>query len=185
MNYHPLTEDMRMYFANTYIVRQKNGETQVLWVDHTVRIGDDTKLDGFEFVGVMYTTEGHQADDVHFRGDEMIEWRPTSGYYSLPGKRGRQYVQFHVQNRTQRKGLNPGGCTVNGRAADLRGSDVAAMFDQTAAMLSNPALRDINVVNKKVHWRGYEVGEIKDNVFAAAEEFNHLEGMVCRLLQNI
>ncbi|AUX83646.1 hypothetical protein FDJ32_gp17 [Pseudomonas phage NV1] len=185
MNQHPLTEDMRMYYAGTYIFRHgSEGEVQCMMVNGTERIGDDTKFDGFRFVGDIHTAEKSLPDVWTFRGDELLDWRPFSGYYDVDGK-GKRYITFSVNNRTQRKGVDPRNIVVNGRQNNLNCKIMCKVFEQSLTMCSNPASRDLWVNDGKVHWKGNQVGTLdKEGVFTPGEHHKQIEEFVCRLLQN-
>lgn len=186
MNRHPLTDDMRMYYAGTYIFRNaKDGTIEAMLVDGTERIGDDTLFDGFDFIGHVYTSDlNKEATYGRFNGTDLIEYRPFSGYYNLGGK-AKKYVTFAVNNRSQRKGIDSRNVLIGNRAAGLTGQQMVMIYEQSQAMCSNPASRDIYISGTKVHWKGNEVGTLTDGKFEANETHKQVEGLVCRLLQNI
>ncbi|ARB31540.1 hypothetical protein B5P22_31025 [Pseudomonas tolaasii] len=185
MNQHPLTEDMRMYYAGTYIFRYgPEGEVQCMCVNGTERTGDDTKLDGFNFIGDVFNAD-KQIDGVwSFKGDQLLDWRPFSGYYDIDGK-GKKYITFSVNNRTQRKGVDPRNIVLNGRSNGLNCKVMCKVFEQSLNMCSNPASRDIYVDGDKVNWKGNLVGTIdKVGVFVPGDKHKQIEDFICRLLQN-
>ncbi|UMO76479.1 hypothetical protein DNAM_530 [Pseudomonas phage BroderSalsa] len=185
MNRHPLTEDFRMYFSGTYVLRiADGGEVQAMYVETTDRNGDDTQLSGVTFMGSTYNSKGRVAVDS-FSADQMIEFRPVSGYFDI-GRGEKEYISFTVNNRTQKKGIDPRCAMANGRGLDLNGKIVAKLFEQSQAMISNPAARDINVTKDgEVHWKGLHVGKTTGGEYTPIEQYKGLEKLVCRLLQNI
>lgn len=190
MNQHPLTEDMRMYYGQTYIFREKDGKVEAMLVENTEAVGDDRLMDGFEFIGLVFTSDTKPEDAVYgrFLGSDMIEYRPFSGYYDLSKKGLRnRYVTFAVNNRSQRKGLDPRNILINGAPSGLHGWQIVELYEQSQQMCSNPASRDIFVTKAgEVHWKGQLVGTLgKEGKFTSNENHKPVEELVCRLLQNI
>lgn len=186
MNKHPLTDDFRMYFNGTVIFRDNSGEIEAMYVEGTERIGDDTTLDGFNLQGQTYSAD-KELGYARWVATDMINYRPISGYYDLNGKGARSYyVEFVVNNRSQRKGIDPRNIRVNGAPYIPTNHALCRIFAQSQDFISNPGLRDLFTNSKKeVYWKGIKVGKMTADGFVVNEQHKQVEGLVCRLLQSI
>lgn len=185
MNKHPLTADFHMYYAGTYVFRNGPNGPEAMLVDGTNANGDDTQYAGVNLSGHTYS-ETAELGYVTWTGDEMVNFRPISGYFALKGKERSSFVTFAVGNRTQRKGFNARDVIVGGGPWTPNGSQVVKLFVQSQGLDSRPAFRDLYIdKNRAVHWKGVKVGsQDAEGKFTADEAFKQFEEMVCRLLQS-
>jgi hypothetical protein len=186
MNRHPLTEDFRMYFNNTYVFSMSNGEPQAMFVTGTTRLGNDTQLEGVGLLGDVYNARGLVAEGATWAASTIETLRPPSGYYDLRGDgRRRSYVTFQVANRTNRKGVDPRTLLINNRQAHINGSSMARLYAQALEMNSRPGYRDFyRNPEGVVFYKGFEVGTMEEGQpFEANQENKSRESMLWRLLQ--
>lgn len=185
MNQHPLTADFQMYYSGTYVFRLINGVPHAMLVDGTERNGDDTQLEGVLFIGSVWD-ERNGLDVQQWPASEIDSIRPMSGYYNLNlnGDR-RWYIQYSVNNRSQRKGFDSRNLIVDGEPNGLGGVKICRIYAQTLEMNSRPAHRDLWINGDKLHWKGTEVGTMTAGAFTAHEQFKSCEALICRLLQTI
>ena len=186
MNRHPLTADFGMYYSGTYVFRNGPKGVEAMYVEHCTRDGDDTKPSGVVLHGHAYSTT-NELNEGRWKGDELIAFRPVSGYFDLKHTQKRaNFVTFSVSNRTQRKGFDSRTVIVGGAPWNPTGIQVARIFEQSQGLDSRPGHRDIYIDGDKVHWKGVHVGlNDKEGKFAALKQFKQFEDMVCQLLQSI
>lgn len=186
MNKHPLAADFSMYYAGTYIFRQGQKGYEAMLVDQTEATGDDTRLDGFVMIGRTFNSK-EDLGVKRWPADQIINFRPTSGYYDVGRGQRDSFITFAVNNRTQRKGIDTRNIIVNGGPAHLDGTQMVKLFEQAQGMDSRPGQRDLFVdKSNNVHWKGAKVASVdgKGKV-TMAEQFKQFEEIVCRLLQSI
>lgn len=187
MNHHPLTGDFNMYYNGTYIFRYIDGVPHTMMVEGTERDGDDTQLDGVLMCGQVYN-ESDNLGYQQWRASTMEAARPFSGYFAVyDGTRERQYITWNVNNRSQRKGVDPRNAVLHGAPGNgLNGSQVCKVLAQTADMNCKPGMRDLYVDSKDVvHWKGMKVGARVEGAFSPDDKFKQIEVLICRLLQSI
>lgn len=190
MNRHPLTADFDMYYRGTFVFRNGPKGFQAMMVDSTTRDGDDTQPAGVRLHGNVYSTDADQGGGV-WRGDELIPFRPVSGYFDLKNTGNRSiFMSYTVSNRTQRKGFDSRTCVAGGGPWTPNGVQVARLFEQSQGLDSRPGHRDLYIQEtrdgKRVHWKGVHVGSLNgEGKFSPLEQFKKFEEIVCRLLQNI
>lgn len=185
MNTHPLTGDFNMYYTGTYIFRLIDGVPHTMMVEGTEQDGDDTQLDGVLMLGTVFN-ERENLGFQRWPASTMEAVRPFSGYFNLAGGADeRSYLTWSVNNRTQRKGVDPRNALVGGRPSGLSGSQMCKVFSQSLEMNSRPGYRDIYIKDGTVHWKGLKVGTMGDSGYVANEQYKQLEVLICRLLQHI
>lgn len=186
MNRHPLTADFNMYYNGTYIFRQGAGGFEAMLVEGTNNPdgADDTVTAGVQLSGHVYNKDkdlGYQT----WTGDEILAFRPTSGYYEINGKGRNVYLSFSVSNRTQRKGFDSRNVLANGAPWSPNGRQMVKIFEQAQGLDSRPGARDIYMNGNVVNWKGVHVGDMEGEKFIPLKQFKQFEELVCRLLQSI
>lgn len=182
-NIHRLTEDWRMYFCGTYIFAEFEGRYRTMFVDDVVRTGDDTKLEGMEFVGTSYDAEGNEYHN-RWPADIRLEFRPISGYYELGTNGAKIWVTYNVPNRTQKKGVDARNVLLGGTPG-CRSDKLVKIFTQAQGFISKPGSRDFYILTSGVvRWKGVEVGRMNGNEFVANDHHKNKEALLWRLLQN-
>lgn len=186
MNRHPLSADFNMYYNGTYIFRQGPKGYEAMMVEGTDRNGDDTMPSGVNLMGQAYNSAGELGFQT-WTGDEIINFRPISGYYAVGRTKERSsYLSFSVNNRTQRKGFDPRNVLLNSSPWAPNGQRMVQIFEQAQGLDSRPGARDIFVDKAgKVHWKGVHTGTNTDGKYVSEEAFKQFEEIVCRLLQSI
>lgn len=185
MNTHPLTGDFSMYYSGTYIFAIIDGVPHTMMVEGTEKVGDDTQLDGVQMLGQVYN-ERQNVGFGRWLASTIEAVRPFSGYFNVNDPAAsRNYLTWVVNNRTQRKGIDPRNAVLDGRGFQLSGTQMCKVFAQSLEMNSRPGYRDIFIDDNKVHWKGLHVGTMTDGAYVAEEKHKKLETLVCRLLQNI
>lgn len=187
-NTHPLTQDWGMYFNGTYIFSNASGESRCMSVENVEkkRGGDDTDLDGMEFVGTVFNIHG-EVEYGRWSAEDRDDFRPVSGYFDITGDGLRDvHVTFNVNNRSQRKGVDPRNVLLNGMALGVQARQLCRIYQQSLEMISRPGHRDFYVApNGVVNWKGIHVGHLADNQFTAVEAHKNKEAMLWQLLQTI
>lgn len=184
-NIHRLTEDWRMYFCGTFIFAAIEGQYRVMQVDDVLRSGDDTQLEGMDFVGTIWDTEGNMSNG-RWGAASREEFRPISGYYQLgQDPNVKAWVTFNVPNRTQKKGVDTRNVLLNNMPG-CSPERLLKIFIQSQEYVSKPGNRDFHVkTNGRVFWKGLEVGNMVDGAFVASELHKNKEAVLWRLLQTI
>uniref|UniRef100_A0AB39C6W6 Virion structural protein n=1 Tax=Pseudomonas phage KV2023 TaxID=3234047 RepID=A0AB39C6W6_9CAUD len=181
-NRHRLAGDFNMYYSSTFAFFRVDGEPRVVYVDDTESIGDDRQFDGFRLLGNVFRPDGGQ----YYGGvvySEVEGVRPPSGYYDVFGSGERDtYVSFLVNNRTQRKGVDPRNVLINHGQQAVTGQMMIRIFLQAEEMISDPAHRDFFIKDGVVNWKGVKVGQMVDNRLSVDEQFKNQEDLLCRLL---
>lgn len=184
-NDHPLAGDFTMYYGNTYVFFEKEGVPHVMYVEGTEEDGDDTRFDGFILLGRTYTLDDNEGRYSRVRFSDVVTDRPASGYYDIHGTGFRNvYVTFAVNNRTQKKGLDPRNFILNGIGSNgsLYPVHVLRIFLQSRDMISSPSHRDFYTEEgKRVFWKGMLVGDLVEGQLVVKDEFKKQEGLLCRL----
>ncbi|BDA97009.1 hypothetical protein [Pseudomonas phage vB_PaS-HSN4] len=159
---HPLAGDFTMYYGYTYAFFRKDGVPHVMYVEGPEYDGDDPRFDGFRLLGNVYRPDGSN----YYGGvvySEVESVRPSSGYYDVFGRGVRDtYVSFLVNNRTQRKGVDPRNILLNHGQQAITGDMLIRIFTQAEEMISAPSDRGFFIMDGVVHWKGLKAGPTVD-----------------------
>jgi hypothetical protein len=174
----PLTADLSMYYKGTYICRHVKDDLQVMYVQGVEAKGDDTKLTGVIFFGYVRTKDGEKDGRVSWSAEEVLFFVPPSGFYKFYS--GPKYVSYIVENRSQKKGLNPNRVLFNGIRAEINLKTAYSLFNHShfEGKFSN----DLAVIKGDIQWKTLKVGKLHDGAVTITKQYEHLQELICKLL---
>lgn len=170
-----LRDDYRMYYNGTFITRVNDaGEVEVMNVGdvtyinngytpaHIVMIGNTYGLDKNGKVTTLTTTQ--------WTGADIRPHLPEAGYYLIGSTP--LYIEFSLQNRSNRKGFEPSRTVVDGAGYRLSTNQIVTMFLKPD--FKGKLFQDCCIAKSRILWRGDDVGSFHDGVMELNETFEYL-----------
>lgn len=170
-----LRDDYRMYYSGTFITRHNEQEQrEVMLVEDVTYTAHGFNPRDIVMIGPTYgLNDGGkivQLPSRQWTGDQIRPYLPEAGYYALTG--GPAYVEFSVQNRSNRKGFESNRAIVDGHPVRLTTSNALGMILKPD--FKGKLFQDCCFIKSKMHWRGEEVGTFHDGVLTLDEAFEYL-----------
>ena len=176
-NRHNLVGDFRMYYTSSYVAREReDGKLDVMYVADVTGGDDATSVKWLTFHGEVF--DGNSVNVRSWRGDEVCMFIPPSGYYMYGNTPA--YISYSVDNRTNKKGVQPSRILVNGRQLRINYENMYNLFNGIKP--KNCFGRDLLLKDGHIHWRGQDAGLFNDGNLTLSEQFKHLETYVCKVL---
>lgn len=176
-NRHNLVSDFRMYYSGSYIAKEADdGKLHIMMVADVTGNADGTSINDLTFHGEVF--DGQRTNVHMWNGSDVCVYIPPSGYYmygKIPA-----FFSYSVDNRTNKKGVQPNRILVNGRQLRLNYENMYNLFNRIKP--KNCFGRDLLLKDGHIFWRGQDAGLFTDGNLTLENNFTHLETYVCKVL---
>ena len=179
-----LRDDYRMYYAGSWVPRVCDGKPQVIYVGDVSYNNHGYNTSDIVLLGQIYEINprgGAVLSDtnVPFTADQITPFLPESDYYIVGTTP--MYLEFQVQNRSNRKGFENARIMGNGQHISLSNTDVIMMILQPD--FKGKVFSDICLYRSRVLWRGEDVGSFHDGVLEILPTFAYLQDHIGKQIE--
>lgn len=178
-----LRDDFRMYYAGTYITRVVDGAIQVMLVDDVTYENHGYNVSEIHMIGCIYELNAQgaiiQINSTPFTADQIRPYYPQSGYYMIGNAPA--YLEFQVQNRTNRKGFEVNRAMNDGEVIGLSRSQAIGLFLKPD--FKGKIFQDMCIHRSRLLWRGSDVGSFHDGELELSPEHGFLREHVTKYIE--
>ena len=170
-----LRDDYRMYYASTYITRlNEAGQLEVMQVEDVSFNANGYTPQDIVLHGATYGLDNKGKLTTlpvrHWYGNEIRPHLPEAGYYLIGTTP--MYIEFTVQNRSNRKGFEAGRAVADGMPLRLSTTHILGMILKPE--FKGKLFQDCCIAKSRILWRGEDVGAFHDGVMELSNNFEYL-----------
>lgn len=179
-----LRDDFRMYYAGTYITRLVDGVLQVMSVEDVTYANHGYNVSDIHMIGCVYELNAggqviQNPNPTAFTADQIRPYYPQAGYYMMGNNPC--YLEFQVQNRTNRKGFENNRILHDGQIIAVTRSQTIGLFLKPD--FKGKIFQDMCIHRSRLLWRGSDVGSFHDGQLELSPEHEHLREHVTKYIE--